>query len=132
LIVVDASALLECVVGDRPDPALIVRLASEELHAPHLIDVEVLHALRLLITRRVVTEKRAATARGDFLALEITRYPHLPLADRIWDLRHNLSAYDATYVALAEALDASFVTTDSRIAGAPNLRTVIEVFGDGS
>jgi predicted nucleic acid-binding protein len=131
MIVVDASALLECVVGDRPDSALIVRLAGEELHAPHLVDVEMLHALRTLVTRKAVSEQRAESARVDFLTLEIARYPHLPLAERIWNLRRNLSAYDASYVALAEALEVPMVTTDARIARAPHLRTEIEVF-DGA
>lgn len=129
MIVVDASALLESVLADQPDPGLIVRLAGHDLHAPHLVDVEALHALRVLNTRRAVLAHRVESARADFFALDITRYPHVPLADRVWELRANLSAYDATYVALAEVLDVPLVTTDARIAGAPSLRTDVEVFG---
>lgn len=128
MIVVDASALLECILGESPDGDLLVRVASEELHAPHLVDVELLSAVRSLFRRDRVTSARADAARGDFVALAITRHPHLPLMERMWQLRHNLSAYDASYVALAEALEVPLVTVDARISRAPELRTVIEVF----
>lgn len=128
MIVVDASALLESVVGDQPDPELVMRLASDELHAPHLVDVEILHALRVLVTRNSASARRVEAARTDFFGLDITRYPHVPLANRMWELRRNLSAYDATYVALAEALEVPLVTTDERISRAPRLGAVIEVY----
>lgn len=131
MIVVDASAVLESVAVDRPDPDLVSRLATEDLHAPHLIDVEVLHALRVLVTRDAITGERAEWARADYDALDLTRYPHVALRPRIWELRHNLSAYDAAYVALAEALETSLVTTDHRIERVPGLGAGIEVFPRG-
>ena len=128
MIVVDASAFLETVVADPPDADLLLRLAEVELHAPHLVDIEVLHALRTLVIRRSGTPQRVEAARTAYMSLNVTRYSHVLLADRVWDLRGNLSAYDAAYVALAEALEVPLVTTDARIARAPNLRTTVEVF----
>lgn len=128
MIVVDSSAVLEVLVGDTPDTALVSRLAGSELHAPHLIDVEVLHALRVLMTRRVAAIDRIEAARQEFSMLAITRYPHTPLRERIWQLRDNLSAYDAAYVALAEALTMPLVTSDKPIARAAGPRAVVEVF----
>jgi len=75
LIVVDASALLESVVGDQPDPELVIRLAGDELHAPHHVDVEILHALRVLVTRNAASAARVETARIDVCGLDITRHP---------------------------------------------------------
>ena len=89
------------------------------MHAPHLVDLEVLDALRKLVARREVSEDRAAYIREDFAALRIERYPHEPLAERVWELRANLSSYDAVFVALAETLDLPLVTYDMRLAGAP-------------
>ena len=127
MIVVDASAVIEVLVGRAP-PSLAPRLAAETtLHAPHLLDTEVLHGLRRLVASRHLTDDQADEARSSFDALTIDRYPHAPLSTRVWSLRGNLSAYDATYVALAEALDAPVVTTDARLAAAPGLPTVVEL-----
>lgn len=127
MIVVDASAVLEVLLGE-PNESLVTRLAREEvLHAPHLLDTEVLHVLRRLEQQGGLTSDRVAAAREFFELLEIDRYPHIPLSPRVWELRPVLSAYDATYVALAEALEATLVTTDRRIAGASGLRTEVEV-----
>lgn len=128
MIVVDASALLEVLVVGNPDRALLMRLAGEELHAPHLIDVEVLHSLRVLATRKAATTERIETGRAEFLALGITRYAHIALRERIWELRHNLSAYDAAYVALAEGLEVPLITVDSNLRDLPRVRAEIEVF----
>ena len=95
-----------------------------ELDAPHLIDIEVLHALRGLVRAGKVTADRAADARTDLADLAITRYGHEPVADRIWALRDNLTAYDAASVALAEALDATLITCDARLARAPGVSPV--------
>ena len=129
MLVVDTSAVLDALAALDPAPGLIERLAQDgDLHAPHLIDTEVLHALRRMGLRREISDERAADARSDFAELTLTRYPHEPLSDRVWDLRHNLTAYDATFVALAEALEAPLVTCDARLAAAPGHRATIELF----
>ncbi len=79
-----------------------------------------------------LSEERAADARSDFAELALTRYPHHPLSDRVWQLRHNLTAYDATFIALAELLDAPLLTCDARLASAPGNRADVEVFSTGS
>jgi predicted nucleic acid-binding protein len=129
MLVVDTSAVVAALVGDPPDRKLLARLGDDgDLHAPHLLDVEVLHALRRLVATGRLTADRAADARADFGDLVIMRYPHLPLADRIWALRPNLSAYDAAFVALSEALDVPLVTCDARLAAAPGHQARIELF----
>ena len=127
MIVVDASAVIEALIGE-PNDGLARRLVGEAvLHAPHLLDTEVLHVLRRMEQRGNLTADRASGALQLFGALTIDRYPHHPLSDRVWQLRPGLSAYDATYVALAEALDATLVTTDQRLAGAAGVRADIEI-----
>lgn len=121
MLVIDSSALLEVLIGRQPDGRLVARLTDErELHCPHLLDIEVLHALRALVRRGQISADRAADARVDVDDLTLIRYPHSALADRIWELRENLTAYDAAFVALAEALDAPLVTCDARLAKAPS------------
>ena len=89
---------------------------STSVRAPHVIDLEVTSTLRRLTLLRVISARRARTALGDFLELPIRRYPSTQLLERVFELRNNLTAYDAAYVALAEALDAPLVTTDDRLA----------------
>ena len=89
------------------------------LHAPHLLDVEVAQVLRRLERAGAVGERRAGEALDDLRALRLVRHEHLPLLTRAWALRHNLSAYDALYVALAEGLGAPLLTLDRRLADAP-------------
>ena len=132
MLVVDTSAVLEAIVAVDPPPGLINRLAEDgDLHAPHLIDVEVLHALRRLNAQGELSEERASDARADFRELAIVRYPHVGLGDRIWELRRNLTAYDAAYVALAEALGVALVTCDRRLSEAPGHAAQVEVFAQG-
>ena len=129
MIVVDASAVVDAVVHERADPALTERLrADSQLHAPHLIDVEVAHALRRLVALGELSSDRASDARVDVAELPIRRYPHRPLLERAWELRDSLSAYDAVYVALAELLEAPLVTCDERLARAPGHDAEIELF----
>lgn len=129
VLVVDTSAVLEVLVARRLPDGLVERLAEDgDLHAPHLIDVEMLHALRRLNANNELTDDRAADARMDFRELRLVRYPHLELADRIWELRHNLTAYDATFVALAELLEAPLVTCDGRLNAASGHAARIELF----
>lgn len=133
MLVVDSSAVLEALAARDPSPELAERLADDgDLHAPHLIDTEVLHALRRLLRRRQISPERAYDARMDFAELTLVRHPHEPLNDRVWELRENLTAYDATFVALAEAFDVPLVTCDARLATAPGHRALIEVYDTDS
>lgn len=99
--------------------ARVLLVPAEVLHAPHLLDVEVAHVLRRLEQAGTLSSVRAEEALDDLRALRIVRHPTLVLLDRVWALRRNLSAYDALYVALAEALEAPLVTTDQRLSRAP-------------
>lgn len=122
--VVDAGALVGVLVGDLEPEAL----GDEELAAPHLIDSEVMHVLRRLAQQGHLTEDVATAAMDGFVRLDLTRFPADWLRGRMWALRHNLSAYDATYVALAEMLPAtSLLTTDIRLCAAPGVECIVEV-----
>jgi predicted nucleic acid-binding protein len=124
LRIVDASVVVELLAGNL-DPA---RLGHEELAAPHLIDSEVTHVLRGLVHRAVLTEKQGRVALDGFTQLALSRFPADWLRPRMWALRHNLSAYDATYVALTEMTDATaLLTVDAALAGAPGLQCRIEL-----
>jgi predicted nucleic acid-binding protein len=130
VIVVDSSAAVAALVAQPPNDELVDRLAGDgDIHVPHLIDVEVIHALRRLVGRGALSEDRAADARSDFAALALVRYPHHPLADRMWDLRHAISAYDAAFVALAEALDVPLITCDGHLSRARGHHARVELFG---
>jgi predicted nucleic acid-binding protein len=121
VIVVDASAVLAALVARPVLTEVDARLGDDgELQAPHLLDIEVLHVLRRLVRTRALSEDRAASLRSDFAGLVIQRYPHQLLADRIWDLRSNLTAYDAAYIALSEQLRVPLVTCDERLVAAPH------------
>ena len=90
--------------------------ANQTLHAPHLIDLEIAQVLRRYVRTAIISAERGADALSDFLDLPLTRYPHFVLLTRIWQMRHNLTAYDAAYLALAEALDAPLLTRDRALA----------------
>jgi predicted nucleic acid-binding protein len=129
MLVIDTSAILDAIAARQPAPGLTERLSDDgDLHAPHLIDIEILHALRRMRIRDEITAERAADARTDFAETALLRYPHEPLSDRIWELRHNLTAYDAAFVALAETLDAPLITCDSRLASSSGHEAQIELF----
>jgi predicted nucleic acid-binding protein len=130
MLVVDTSAVLEAIAARDPAPGLIERLSEDgDLHGPHLIDTELLHALRRMSIKHQITNERAEDARSDFAELALIRYRHEPLNDRVWGLRHNLTAYDATFIALAEALSAPLITCDARLAATPGHSAQIELFG---
>jgi predicted nucleic acid-binding protein len=113
--------------GEDGDAAR-ARLASDpELHAPHLVDLEVLSVLRRQAGAELLDARRAGLALQDLLSLPVTRYPHLPFAPRVWELRTNLTPYDAAYVALAESLGCVLVTADARLARAPGIRCGVEI-----
>ncbi len=129
MIVVDASALLEALLRTPAAPAVENRLFDprESLHAPHLIDLEVAQVLRRYAAAGEIAADRGREALDDLAALTLRRYPHEFLLPRVWELRRNLTAYDAAYVALAEALDAPLLTCDRRLAAAAGHRARVEV-----
>jgi predicted nucleic acid-binding protein len=115
MIVIDASAMIEALVGRDADDELLDALQAS-VHAPHLLDVEVLSVLRSLTLSGKLASDTADQARADYFALTIARYEVHGLADRVWQLRRNYTTYDACYLALAEALDASLITCDHKLA----------------
>jgi predicted nucleic acid-binding protein len=130
VIVLDASAvidwLLQTPAGKRMEKRIFSR--NQSLHAPHLLDLEVAQVMRRLVRESVVSPQRADEAIQDLLDLNVTRYPHFTLLPRIWQLRHNLSAYDAAYIALAEELGAPLITRDARLASTSARMARVEVF----
>ena len=129
MIVVDASALVELLLDTDEAGAVAARLfdSGDSLAAPHLIDVETAHVLRRYARAGEIDNRRGRKAIDDLADMPIRRYPHDILLPRVWDLQHNLTAYDAVYVALAEALDAPLVTRDRRLAGAAGHGAEIEL-----
>jgi predicted nucleic acid-binding protein len=129
MIVVDASAVLEILLR-TPNAETVGRCVfdpSETLHAPHLLDVEVAQVLRRYAASGEIDGERGRAALADLADFSLNRYPHEILLPRIWDLRQNLTAYDAVYIALAEALDAPLLTCDRRLAAAPGHRARVEL-----
>jgi predicted nucleic acid-binding protein len=129
VIVVDASALLEFLLQTSLGARVEARLFrdEDELHAPHLLDVEVVQGLRRLVRTGEVASRRADEAIADLTDLDLYRHAHVDLLARAWKLRDNISAYDAMYVALAEAIEATIVTCDSPLAKAPGHQARMEV-----
>jgi predicted nucleic acid-binding protein len=129
VIVVDASPLLEALLRTPAAKAVENRLFApgQTLHAPHLLDVEVAQVIRRYAASGEIDSERGRMALTDLADLPLRRYPHDFLLPRIWDLRNNLTAYDAAYVALAEALDAPLLTRDRRLAAAAGHRAQIEL-----
>ena len=130
MIVLDASAaidwLLQTSVGQRIESRIYSR--GESLHAPHLLDLEVAQVLRRLVHEDAVSAERATEAIQDMLDLRVTRYPHFVFLSHIWRMRHNLSAYDAAYLALAEEISATLITRDRRLASVSSHSVSIELF----
>jgi predicted nucleic acid-binding protein len=130
LIVLDASAAIDWLI-QSPSGHRIgqrIRTRNETIHAPHLFDIEVLQVLRRLAWQGVISDQRADFAVQDLFNLRIVRYPHVVLVPRVWQLRQNLTAYDAAYVALAEQLKAPLVTRDAGIAAASGHTARVELF----
>jgi predicted nucleic acid-binding protein len=129
LIVIDASALLEVLLRTPAADAVERRLFEprQTLHAPHLVDVEVAQVIRRYAANGEIDSERGRVALDDLGDFPVRRYPHDFLLPRVWDLRSNLTACDAVYVALAEALDAPLLTRDRRLAAAPGHHAMIEL-----
>lgn len=128
MIVVDASFVVMAIVDDaEPGERARERLRGQVAFAPEILDLEVVSALRSLDQRGAVPSDRLDAALGDLGDLRINRVGHQALLDRCWELRHNVTIYDAAYVVLAEALEVSLITADARLAAAPGPRCRFEV-----
>ena len=129
MIVLDASAIIELLLRTPTGRRVEARVFSnlESLHAPHLIDIEVAHVLRRYAAAGTITATRGSEALQDLADLALTRYPHEVFLEKIWQLRGHLTAYDAAYVVLAEALDAPLLTCDRKLASAARHRARVDV-----
>jgi predicted nucleic acid-binding protein len=131
MLVLDASAVAELLLGRAGARSVGQQITEHDfdLHAPHLLDVELLSVLRRIVTAGEATPERAEEALDDLLALPLERYPHDVLVRRAWEHRDNFSAYDATYLALAEALPhaAPILTADGRFARAAETHAGVPV-----
>jgi predicted nucleic acid-binding protein len=129
VLIADASVLVVALADDGPDgDQARARLRGESLALPELADLEVVSVLRRQLLAGAIDARRAGLALNDLAVLPARRAPHRPLLARCWELRANLTPYDATYVALAEALEATLLTGDQRLARAPGPRCPIEIF----
>jgi predicted nucleic acid-binding protein len=131
LIVLDASAAVSTFLNIGPQAARIrqrIVQPEETLHVPHLFDVEVLHVLRRHSLSGALSESRGRLALSRLSSTRLTRYPHALFDRRIWELRHDLTAYDAAYVALAETLDAPLLTIDRQLAQVPGISAKVELY----
>jgi predicted nucleic acid-binding protein len=107
--------------------AVLIEDAALGLHVPHLLDVEVVSVLRRLVRERILDEEDAYTAIEDLLTLDLQRHSHEALLERAWALRAHVTPYDAVYVALAEALNATLLTCDGKLARAPGSKVRVEL-----
>jgi len=131
VIVVDASGLLEALLRTPAAAAVERRLfePGQSLHAPHLLDVEAAQVVCRYAANGAIEPERGRTALVDLADFPIRRYPHGFLLSRVWQLRNNLTAYDAVYVALAETLNAVLLTCDGRLARAAGTTAHTELVG---
>lgn len=129
MIVVDASAVLELLLNTPGAERISERVLAdgESLHVPHLLDLEVAQVLRRYALAGEFKPMRGRQALEDLKDLPLNRYPHDLFLHRIWELRNNVTAYDAAYLALAEALEATLITRDSRLASAAGHRVSVEL-----
>lgn len=128
MIVVDASVLVPALGDDGEDGrGARARLRGERLAAPEVVDLEVASAVRRHVRSGRVDPGRGLRALGDLARMPLARAPHRPLLERIWALGDALTAYDAAYVALAEALGAALVTADGGLARAPGIRCEVRL-----
>ena len=129
MIVLDASAAIEWLLQSPAGIKIDKRIfsVSESLHVPHLLDIEVAQVLRRYVREKIIPAQRGREALEDLDGLPLSRYPHDFLITRVWELRSTLTAYDAVYVALAEALDAPLLTCDRRLASASGHSADVEI-----
>ena len=128
-MVLDASGAIELLLNTARGRKVGARLAddTEVVHAPHLIDIEIAHVLRRYVLDGTFDERHAAGTLRHWRQLDVERYPHEPFLDRVWSLRDNVTAHDAVYVALAEALGEPLVTADRKLAGSSGLSIHLEL-----
>lgn len=128
-VVLDASAAIDYLLGFGAFERIAERISAraETLHTPQLLDLEIAQALRRLVSRRTITASRAQDALDDYAGLRIRRYPHGWMLPRIWQLRENVTAFDAAYITLSEALDAPLLTADGALARSSGHAAVIEL-----
>ena len=130
MLVVDASVLAPALADDGGDGDVArARLRGEDLAGPDLVHLETASVIRGLLRAGSLDERRAELALTDLIDLPIELAPHRALLHRCWELRDNFTVYDASYVALAELLDATFLTADARAAKAPGIGCRVEVVG---
>ncbi len=132
MIVLDASAAVAVLLNLGAGATRIrerMRQEDDGLHVPQLFEVEVLNALRHHALRHGISERRGLELLEDLTTMSVSRYAHTAMLPRTWELRNNVSAYDAAYIALAETLEAPLVTRDARLARAPGIRAEVEVYG---
>ena len=129
MIVLDSSAIIEVLLQTKSAPRIEKRIftTGETLHAPHLIDLEIAQVLRRYCTHGELDSERGREALSDLTDFPITRYRHDIFLPRIWELRQNMTAYDAAYIALAEALPAPLITLDERLVSAPGHSAITEL-----
>jgi predicted nucleic acid-binding protein len=134
MIVLDASSVLELLLGGPAAPSVVRRIAPahESLHAPHLLDLEVAQVVRRYHRAGAFDEERGRAALRDLAGLDLHRYPHDVFLPRIGELRDRVTAYDAAYLALAEVLEAPLLTLDARLARAAGHRARVELVTAGS
>lgn len=130
MIVVDASAVIDVLLRTPAGKAAERWMfdPTETLHTPYLLDVEAAQVIRRYAANGMIDADRGRAALDDLVDLPVHRYPHAVLLPRVWELRDNMTAYDAVYVALAEALDATLLTGDKRLAVAPGHRARIACY----
>lgn len=131
MIVLDASAAAAVLLNlGSSAPRIRERMAEsdDDLHVPHLFEIEVLSVLRRYFLFGELSQERARLALNRLSTMRVARYPHTALLSRVWELRDNVTVYDAAYIALSETLEAPLVTTDARLARAPGIRATVEVY----
>jgi predicted nucleic acid-binding protein len=131
VIVIDSGIVIAALIEEGPRGEFAAeRLAREPVHVPHVLDSEVIGVLRrMVVVQQVLSAERGEAALIDLSELSVTRYPHVGLLPRAWELRENIRSYDAMYVALAETLNTLLLTADRRLANARGVRCQIEVLG---